>query len=91
MTVLDDNVAGPLGFAGKVILEDLLGTSGVSGLGIERGTRHVRNHGVSNTLLALVGHGAPGVIARSGLGEPHITTVSTELARFDSSGNICPN
>ena len=88
MAVLNDNIAGSLRFAGKVILKDLLDTSSVSGLRIERSTRHVRNHGVSTRLGALVGHSAPRVITRSGLREPYVTTVSAEVTRFKSSSNI---
>ena len=88
MAILDDNIAGSLRLTGKVILKDLLDTSGVSSLRIERSARHVRNHGVSTRLGALVGHGTPRVITRSGLREPYITTVSTEVPRFNSSGNI---
>jgi hypothetical protein len=44
---------------GEVGLEDGLGAGGVAGLSIERGTRHVRNGGVSGGAApVLVGGGA---------------------------------
>lgn len=78
VTIFNDDIRWSLRLAGKVILEDGLDTSGISGLSIKSSTRHMWDHGISSTVL--VAHSAPRVILGSGLREPHITTVTTELS-----------
>lgn len=73
--------------AREVRVEDSLGTSGVSLLSIDRGTGHVRNGCVSATPGA-VGSGTERVVLWCGLDVPDITTVTTELARLESLGNV---
>lgn len=72
--------------ARKVALEDSLDTGSISFLSIDRGTGHVRNHGVATT------HGVLGVSERMvlgcGLREPHITAIAVKVARLESFGNI---
>jgi hypothetical protein len=70
----------------EVRVENSLGASGVSLLCVDRGTRHVGNHGIAS---------APGVLGVAewvvlgrGLGEPDITTVSTEVAALEGISNI---
>lgn len=70
----------------EVALEDLLGTIGVSLLGIEGCTRHVRNHSVAATEWVL--DSAEWVVLGGGLWEPDITTVTAEVARLHSLSNI---
>lgn len=87
ISVDNDNITWSLFLALEVVFKDLLDTRGVSGLGIESSTGHMWDHCVS-TGAALVLHGAPGVILGSGLREPDITAVSTEMARFNCLSNI---
>jgi len=72
--------------AAEVALEDGLGAVGVSLLGIEGGTGHVRNHGVTATEWVL--DSSEWVVSGSWLWEPDITTVTAEVARLDSLSNI---
>lgn len=72
--------------ASEVAGKNSLGTIGVTLLGIERSTRHVRNHGVTATEGVL--GSAQDVVARGGLGEPDITTVAGEVTRLEGSGDI---
>lgn len=55
-------------------------------LGVDRSTGHVGNHGVASTpgVLGV----AERVVLGRGLREPDITTVSTEVARLESIGNV---
>lgn len=78
-TTLDDNVRRVLGLIVEVVVKDCLDTSSVSGLGIKSSTGHMRNHCVTAS-LSLVLHCTPWVVLWSGLREPHITTVTTELS-----------
>jgi hypothetical protein len=70
----------------QVRLEDRLGSIGVSLLGIEGGPRHVWHHGVATTKGVLCI--AEGVVLRSGLGEPDITPIATEVTRLEGVGYI---
>jgi hypothetical protein len=60
VTLVNNEVLRPVVLLlGEVGLEDGLGAGGVAGLSIERGTRHVRNGGVSGGAApVLVGGGA---------------------------------
>lgn len=72
--------------AGEVAVENVLGTVGVADLSIDGGTGHVGNHSVAATpgVLGV----AERVILGGGLGEPDITTVSTEVARLEGLSDI---
>ena len=72
--------------AREVAGEDGLGAVGVALLGVERGTGHVGDHGV--TAAPGVLGSAQRVVLGSGLGEPDITTVSSEVAALESLGDI---
>jgi hypothetical protein len=72
--------------AGKVAVQNVLGTVGVADLSIDGSTGHVGNHGV--TAAPGVLGVAERVVLRSGLGEPDITTVSAEVAGLKGLGNI---
>jgi hypothetical protein len=61
----------------EVAVQDFLHTISVSSLGREGGAGVVRSHGVS-------GHLSPGVVGRGRLGEPHITSVSLNVASLYS-------
>jgi hypothetical protein len=84
---VDDEVLRVVVVATRPVrVEDRLGTGGVAFLCVDRGSRHVGNHGVSS---------APGVLGVAqrvvlgrGLGEPHIATVSAEVAALQGIGNI---
>lgn len=88
VTLGDDEVLRPVVvLAGEVGLEDSLGAGGVALLGVDRGTGHVRNHGVSAAPGA-VACVAERVVLRCWLGEPDVTTVAAEVAVLESLGNI---
>lgn len=87
VTVVDNQVLRlVVVLAGKVAGKNSLGTGGVTGLSIDRGTGHVRNHGVSTSPWVL--GVTERVVLGSGLREPDITTVTTEVTRLESIGNI---
>lgn len=72
--------------AGEITCEDGLCAVGVALLRVERGTRHVRDHGVA---------AAPGVLGvaqrvviRSGLWEPDVATVTSEVTALQSIGDV---
>lgn len=71
----------------EVLVQNGLGASGVAGLCIDGGTRHVRHHGVTTSPGRVRGV-SEWVFLGCGLWEPHITSVSTELARLEGLGNI---
>lgn len=73
--------------AREVRIKDSLGTGSISGLSIDRGTRHVRNGGVTAAPGGVRG-GTERVVLRSGLDVPDVTTVTTELTRLESGSNI---
>lgn len=87
VAILDDKILWPIVvLAGEVALENGLGAIGVTLLGIDRGTGHVRDHGVA---------AAPGVlgvaqrvVVGSGLREPDITTVTSEVAALKSLSDV---
>jgi hypothetical protein len=70
----------------EVALEDELGAVGVALLGIERGARHVGDHGVA--AAKGVEGGAQRVVGGSGLGVPDIASVAGEVAGLEGLGNI---
>lgn len=87
VTLVDDQVLRTVVLtAGEVAVENVLGTFGVADLSIDGGTGHVGNHSVTATpgVLGV----AERVILGGGLGEPDITTVSTEVARLEGLGDI---
>jgi hypothetical protein len=90
VTLVNNEVLRPVVLLlGEVGLEDGLGAGGVARLGVERGTRHVGDGGVSGGAApVLVGSGAERVVLGGGLGEPDVTTVAAELARGEGLSNI---
>lgn len=72
--------------AGEVGLEDGLGAGGVSLLSVDRGTRHVRHHGVA-AAEGVLGVAQRVVLGR-GLGEPHVTSVAAEVAGLEGLGDV---
>ena len=87
---MNNEVLGPVVLAtGEVGVEDGLGAGGVALLGVERGTRHVRDGGVAGGAApVLVGGGAEGVVLGRGLGEPDVAAVAAELAGGESLGDV---
>ena len=79
---MNNKVLGPVVLAAREVrVEDGLGAGGVALLGVERGTRHVRDGGVAGGAApVLVGGGAEGVVLGCGLGEPDVTAVAAKLA-----------
>jgi hypothetical protein len=70
----------------EVGVKNSLGASGVSLLCVDRGTGHVGNHGVASAPWVL--SVAEWVVLGRGLGEPDITTISTEVAVLEGISNI---
>lgn len=69
-----------------VRVENGLGTGGVSCLGIDRSTGHVRNGGVSSA--ELIEGVSERVVLGGRLDIPDITTVAAELAALDRICNV---
>lgn len=87
VTILDNEVLRPVVvLAAEVRLEDVLRAGGVPDLGVDRGTRHVRNSGVSAAPWVL--GGTERVVLGSWLWEPDITTVAAELAALKRLSNV---
>lgn len=72
--------------ATQIALKNGLGTIGIALLGVERCSRHVRDHGITTTKGVL--GSSEGVTALSWLGEPDITTISGKVARLEGGGNV---
>ena len=87
VALVDDEVLGVVVVAARqVAVDDGLGTGGVPLLGVNRGTRHVGNHGVAATPWVL---GRPQrVVPRRGLREPHVTTVAAQVTRLKRIRNV---
>ncbi|KAL2290575.1 hypothetical protein FJTKL_15622 [Diaporthe vaccinii] len=82
-----DKILGPVvELAGQVGLQDGLCAVGITLLSIERGTGHVRDHGVaaSEGVLGV----AQRMVLRRGLREPDVTTVAAELAGLEGIGDV---
>lgn len=87
LTLVDDEVLRAVVVAtGEVALQDSLGALGVADLGVDGGTGHVGNHGVSTTQRT--GDVAERVVLGSGLREPDVTTVAAEVARLDGLSDV---
>jgi hypothetical protein len=87
VTLVDDEVCGLVVVAaGEVRVDDGLGTVGISDLGIQRSTGHVRNHGVTATPVVL--GGSQRVVVGGGLVVPDITTVTGEVTRLEGGGDV---
>lgn len=72
--------------AREVTVQDLLGTLGVPDLSVDGGTGHVGNHGVATAPGAL--DITERVVLGSGLREPDVTTVASQVTRLDGLGDI---
>ena len=72
--------------AGEVRVQDVLSALGVTDLRIDRGTRHVGDHGITTApgVLSV----AERVVLRSGLGEPDVTAVAAEVAGLEGLGDV---
>jgi len=87
VTLVDDQIRRLVVLAAtEVAVQDSLGTICVSLLGIQTGTGHVGNHGVSSTVWVL--DRAEWVFLRCWLWEPHITTIAAQLTRLDGLGDV---
>ena len=87
ISVVDNQVLrSVIVLSAQVALQDALGAIGVSLLRIERGTGHVRHHGVS------AAEGVLGVAERVVLGcwlrEPDVTAVAAEVAGLEGLGDV---
>lgn len=90
VALVNNEVLGPVVVAAaEVGVEDGLGTGGVALLGVERGTRHVRDGGVAGGAApVLVRGGAQRVVLGGGLGEPDVAAVTAELAGLEGVGDV---
>lgn len=70
----------------EVALQDGLGACGVSFLGIDGGSGHVRNHGVAASPWVL--GSSEWVVLGCGLREPDVTSVSVELTGLEGLCDI---
>ncbi|KAI6762943.1 hypothetical protein HG530_008923 [Fusarium avenaceum] len=87
VTLVDDEVCGIVVVAAREVgVDDGLGTVGISDLGIQRSTGHVRNHGVTATPVVL--GGSQRVVFRGGLVVPDITTVAGEVTRLEGGSDV---
>lgn len=87
VTLVDDEILGTVVLLTREVAgEDSLGAISVALLSVERGTRHVGDHGVAAAEGVL--GSAQGVLAGSGLGEPDITTVAGEVARLEGLSDV---
>ena len=75
LSILGDQIFCSNGPLLKVALQDLLDARSISGLSRKGGSRGVRRHGMPR-------HGPPGMVLGSWLRKPHVTSISSELARF---------
>ena len=62
----------------EIAVENILGALGVTDLRIDGGAGHMRNHGVTTAPGAL--HVTERVVLGSGLREPNVTTVASQVA-----------
>lgn len=89
VTTGDNEVLRPVVvLAAEVGLEDGLCAGGVAGLGVERGTGHVRDGGVAAALEGAVLCVTERVVLGRGLREPDITTIAAEVAGLERVGDI---
>ncbi len=86
ISLLNDDVCRVLRFAVNEVLENLLGTVGVSLLGIQRRTGDVGGHGVTATEVVL--GSSPWVILGGRLNIPDITSVTTQLTGLQGLCNV---
>jgi len=87
VAILHDEVLGSVVvLASEVALENRLGSLGVSLLGVDRGTGHVRHHGVA-TAEGVLGVSQNVVLGR-GLREPDVTTVAAKMSGLQGLGNV---
>jgi len=70
----------------EVAVEDRLDTVGVALLSVERGSRHVGDHGVASAKWVLCV--AEGVLLGRGLREPDVAAVAAEVARLERLGDV---
>ena len=87
VTILDDQILRSIVvLAGEVALQDSLGTSCVTLLSIDGGSRHVRDHGVPAAPWVLCS--SEWVVVWCWLWEPDVTAVAVEVTTRQRFGNI---
>lgn len=87
VTLVDNEVFRPVVEAAReVAFQDGLGALGITDLGIDRATGHVRNHGIATApwVLGI----AERVVLGSGLGEPDVSSVASKVAGLQSLGDV---
>lgn len=72
--------------AREVAIQDSLGALGITDLGINGATRHMRNSGIATTpwVLGIT----KGMVLGSGLREPNISSVASQVARLEGLGDV---
>jgi hypothetical protein len=87
VTLVHDQIFRSVVFSSReVALQDGLGACGVSFLGVDGGSGHVRNHGVAASPWVL--GSSEWVVLGCGLREPNVTSVSVELTGLEGFGDI---
>lgn len=87
LSLVHNQVLGAVVMAAtEVALQDTLDTVGIAHLSVERRTGHVRHHGVAAAPWVL--GVAKWVVLGRRLREPHVTTVSTQVAALQRLGNV---
>lgn len=87
VALVDNQILGAVVLlAGEVAGQDGLCAVGVALLGIERGARHVGDHGVAAAEGVL--GGAQGVVLGGRLGEPDVAAVAGEVAGLEGGGDV---
>src|SRR5262245_25943651 len=76
LALIDDQIFGADRLLGEIVLQNFAHARGVARLGRERAPRDMRGH-------AVMGHGAPGMVARRRLRESYVAGVTGELPAFE--------
>src|SRR5262249_14388035 len=80
LALVNDEILGADRLLGEIALEDLASAGGIARLRRQRAARDMRGH-------AVMRHGAPGMIARRRLREPHVAGIASELAALERAHN----
>src|SRR6476469_8543859 len=78
LALVDDQIFGADRLLGEIALQNLARAGRVPGLRRQRAPRDMRGH-------AVMGHGAPEMLPRRRLREPHVAGIASKLAAFERS------
>lgn len=86
LTFADDDVGRGLRLVVEEVVQDLLGSVGVTPLCVEGSTRVMGSHAVASVQRVL--HGTPYVLLWGGLDVPDVTCIAVKMPALDSSSDI---